>query len=198
MAYDEIIADRIRLAFANRNSDFTEKKMMGGLCFMIEEKMCCGVHIDKKSASSLLMIRVGEKVAEEFLETGEPHIEPMDFTGQPMKGYLLSAKPTSKQKNHWADVFSSASILIPTQKPREKTEEKSDLNATLSSPIAPRISGFLFSRLTYLFRHEKRSTSPFSETNCGYRCRIFRFKRATVRLRTSSGYREIRQARYRS
>lgn len=89
MAYDEIIADRIRLAFANRNSDFTEKKMMGGLCFMIEEKMCCGVHIDKKSASSLLMIRVGEKVAEEFLETGEPHIEPMDFTGQPMKGYLF-------------------------------------------------------------------------------------------------------------
>ena len=89
MAYDELIADRIRLAFANHKADFTEKKMMGGLCFMVDEKMCCGAHIDKKSESSLLMIRVGEQVAEELLESGETHIEPMDFTGRPMKGYLF-------------------------------------------------------------------------------------------------------------
>ena len=89
MAYSEIIADRIRIAFAGRNTDFTEKKMMGGLCFMVDEKMCCGVHIDKKSEASLLMIRVGEKVAEELLESGDPDVEPMDFTGRPMKGYLF-------------------------------------------------------------------------------------------------------------
>lgn len=71
---------------------------MGGLCFMVEEKMCCGVHIDKKSESSLLMIRVGESVAEELLESGEPEVEPMDFTGRPMKGYLFVSETGFKTK----------------------------------------------------------------------------------------------------
>ena len=48
MAYDEFLADRIRRVFAERKTSYIEKKMMGGLCFMVDDKMCCGVLYNKK------------------------------------------------------------------------------------------------------------------------------------------------------
>ena len=51
MAYDEYLADRVRNQFFALKYHFEEKKMMGGLCFMVDEKMCCGIHIDKKTDS---------------------------------------------------------------------------------------------------------------------------------------------------
>ncbi len=87
MAYDEHLADRIRQTLGELKSDFTEKKMMGGLCFMVDYKMLCGIHIDKKFGDSLLMARIGEAAYHNEIE--KEVCRPMDFTGRPMRGYIF-------------------------------------------------------------------------------------------------------------
>ncbi len=81
MAYDENLADRIRKQLHSKHVLFNEKKMMGGLTFMINNKMCVG--IVKKD----LMARVGKDNYEAALK--KPGSRPMDFTGKPMKGYVF-------------------------------------------------------------------------------------------------------------
>ena len=87
MAYDEYLGERIKHIFQTKNVDFFTKKMMGGLVFMVNEKMCCGIHIDKKYGDSLLMAKIGEEVYKE--EIKKSICLPMDFTGRPMRGYLF-------------------------------------------------------------------------------------------------------------
>ena len=87
MAYDEYLADRIKNVFNEKRISFEARKMMGGLCFMVDDKMCCGIHINKKTNDSLLMARIGEDVYENELSKEE--CLPMDFTGRPMKGYIF-------------------------------------------------------------------------------------------------------------
>lgn len=79
MKYDEGLAERLREIFADR-SDVVEKKMFGGLCFMVSGHMCCGIVDDT------LMARVGPKAYEECLKY--EHAKEMDFTGRPMKGFV--------------------------------------------------------------------------------------------------------------
>ncbi len=86
MAYDEFLADRIRQNLRERSIAFEEKKMMGGLCFMVDDKMCFGMHIDKNSNSSLLMARVGPEQYDAAL--AKDHCVEMKFTGRAMKGYV--------------------------------------------------------------------------------------------------------------
>jgi len=87
MAYDEYLADRIRRQLQEKQIMFAELKMMGGLCFKVDNKMLCGIHIDKKRGDSLLMARIGESVYQKELE--KPECLPMDFTGRPMRGYIF-------------------------------------------------------------------------------------------------------------
>ncbi len=87
MAYDEQLASRIRRILAEKDVSFTDRKMMGGLVFMVDDKMMCGIHIDKKSGESLLMARIGEEAYSSHIERDE--CLPMDFTGRPMKGYIF-------------------------------------------------------------------------------------------------------------
>ena len=47
MAYDEFIADRVRFILKSKHVSFEERRMMGGLCFMVDDKMCVGLDIDK-------------------------------------------------------------------------------------------------------------------------------------------------------
>lgn len=86
MAYDEYLGERIKRIIQWKKVDFFEKKMMGGLVFMVNDKMCCGIHIDKKYGDSLLMAKIGEKAYAE--EIKKEVCLPMDFTGRPMKGYI--------------------------------------------------------------------------------------------------------------
>lgn len=86
MAYYEYLADRIRQIIQSKNMTFYAKKMMGGLVFMVNEKMCCGIHIDKKYGDSLLMVKIGEEAYQQ--EIKKEVCLPMDFTGRPMKGYI--------------------------------------------------------------------------------------------------------------
>jgi len=80
MPYDEQLAERIRRAVDQR-AGITEKKMFGGLTFLLGGKMFCGIVKDD------LMVRVGQEAYEESL--GRPHVRPMDFSGRPMKGYVF-------------------------------------------------------------------------------------------------------------
>lgn len=80
MAYDETLAYRVREVLADR-TDVTERKMFGGLAFMISGNMCVGLTDDA------LMARVGKERYDELLAL--PHARPMDFTGRPMGGFLF-------------------------------------------------------------------------------------------------------------
>jgi TfoX/Sxy family transcriptional regulator of competence genes len=79
MAFDEAVAGRVREALAG-SPDVVEKKMFGGIAFMVRGNMCCGVIGDR------LMLRVGPKGDETALS--RPHAKAMDFTGRPMKGMV--------------------------------------------------------------------------------------------------------------
>jgi len=87
MAYDEHLGDRIRKSIQSKHIPFFENKMMGGLVFMVNQKMCCGIHIDKKYGDSLLMAKIGIEAYEK--EIKKDVCLPMDFTGRPMKGYIF-------------------------------------------------------------------------------------------------------------
>jgi hypothetical protein len=79
MAYDERLAERIRHVFGERR-DITERKMFGGLAFLLQGRMCCGI------VGSDLMVRMTD---DEFntVMLG-PHVRPMDFTGKPLRGFV--------------------------------------------------------------------------------------------------------------
>jgi hypothetical protein len=84
MAYDEPLASRIRRAFGDR-TDFTERKMFGGLAFLYEGRMCCGI------VGHDLMVRVPLDEFDAALR--KPHVRPMDFTGNPLKGFVYVSPP---------------------------------------------------------------------------------------------------------
>ena len=81
MAYDEQLAERIRRSFNQARVRFDEKRMMGGLCFMVDGKMCVGVE------KSRLMARIDPAAYESALE--KKGCVPMDFTGRPMRGFVF-------------------------------------------------------------------------------------------------------------
>jgi TfoX/Sxy family transcriptional regulator of competence genes len=82
MALDETLVHRVRWVLGRQNG-ITERKMFGGLSFLLNGNMCCGVVKD------LLVLRLGEQGAAEAL--AEPHTRPMDFTGKPMKSMVYVA-----------------------------------------------------------------------------------------------------------
>ncbi len=84
MAYDEGVAQRIRETL-EENPGVTEKKMFGGLAFLLGGNMALGI------VKHDLMVRVGPTAYDEALR--RPHARPMDFTGKPMKGFVYIAPP---------------------------------------------------------------------------------------------------------
>jgi hypothetical protein len=83
MAYDEATAGRVRQLLLRR-PDVTEKKMMGGLCFMVEGRMCCSL-----SGRGGLLVRVGTEAQQSML--GEPHVLPMGMGRRMMTGFVRVA-----------------------------------------------------------------------------------------------------------
>ncbi|MGB5321795.1 TfoX/Sxy family protein [Lutimonas sp.] len=86
MAYSEFLADKVRQRLANKGK-VVEKKMMGGLLFMVNDKMCVGVDINKDTMEDRLMVRVGKLPYLELLK--KKGSRPMDFTGSVMRGFLF-------------------------------------------------------------------------------------------------------------
>jgi TfoX/Sxy family transcriptional regulator of competence genes len=98
MAYNELLADKLRQALNDRKVNFSEKKMMGGLTFMVDGKMCLGIVKDD------LMARVGPHVFDDFLK--RPGARLMDFTKRPMNGYaFVSAEgwDDDQELSSWVD-----------------------------------------------------------------------------------------------
>lgn len=87
MAFNEESAQQIRLALFEKGIVFTEKRMFSGVCFMVDDKMCCGTHIDKKTGEDFMLCRIGEEAYEAALE--RPDCIPMEFTGKAMKGFVF-------------------------------------------------------------------------------------------------------------
>jgi TfoX/Sxy family transcriptional regulator of competence genes len=95
MAYDENLANRIREQFADL-PNVTKKEMMGGLTFMYNNKMCVGIIKDE------LMCRLDPAIYESVLE--KRGCRTMDFTGRPMKGYVMIdsiALTNKKDFDYW-------------------------------------------------------------------------------------------------
>jgi TfoX/Sxy family transcriptional regulator of competence genes len=84
MAYDEALAERIRNHLSGR-SDVSERKMFGGIAFMVAGRMAVGVIRED------LMVKVGPEGNDDAL--AQPHARPMDFTGRPMHGMVYVAPP---------------------------------------------------------------------------------------------------------
>ena len=80
MAFDEGLAQRVR-ELLSESSGVVEKRMFGGLAFLIHGHMCCGI------VGGELMLRVGPRQYEEVLSI--PYVRQMDFTGRPMKGFVF-------------------------------------------------------------------------------------------------------------
>lgn len=79
MAYDDDLADRVR-AILEDVPHVTERKMFGGLTFLVSGNMACGI------VGQDLMVRLGDAAADAALD--EPHVRPMDFTGRPMRSMV--------------------------------------------------------------------------------------------------------------
>ena len=80
MAYDETLAERVRGSLAGR-SGIDERRMFGGLAFMLDGNMCCCV------TERGLMVRVGPDAYDDAL--AQPYAGVMDMTGRPMRGWVL-------------------------------------------------------------------------------------------------------------
>jgi TfoX N-terminal domain len=81
VAYDEVLADRIRGVVAAVDGEVTERKMFGGLAFLLNGNMFVGV------VGSELMVRLGEDGARTAL--GRAHVREMDFTGRPSRSAVF-------------------------------------------------------------------------------------------------------------
>lgn len=97
MAFDEKLARRAR-ALLQEHPDVEERKMFGGLAFLLRGHMCCGV------LGSDLMVRVG--AGDYATALTEKHVRPMDFTGRPLTGMVYVAAAglrTEKGLRNWIE-----------------------------------------------------------------------------------------------
>jgi TfoX/Sxy family transcriptional regulator of competence genes len=99
MPYDEHLTDRIQRIFHERKISFEDKKMMGGICFLVNDKMCLGVFKDK------LMARIDPETMDQVLAIQGCH--QMDFTGKPLKGFVFvepEGTDMDKDLEYWIEL----------------------------------------------------------------------------------------------
>jgi len=119
MPLNEELAERVRVILVGQK-DLVEKRMFGGICFMLRGNMLCGV--DK---SDKLMLRVGKDRYEKLL--AHKHAREMDFTGKPLRGFLHimpAGYKTEKQLSDWIMHALSFVDTLPTKKPKKKATKK--------------------------------------------------------------------------
>jgi len=106
MPFNEQLAVRIREILSRFGDAVEEKKMMGGLTFMLKGKMCCGIMKDS------LMVRVVNTKYESTLR--KPCCRVMDFTGKPLKAFLLVDEPGFKTNQELSDWISLGIEFVET------------------------------------------------------------------------------------
>ena len=99
MAYNERLANMTRELISLTHKKVIEKTMFGGLCFMVNDKMCVGVEKDR------LMVRLDPEKYDDVMEN--EGCKPMDFTGKIMKGYVFvdaDVLTTKKKLDYWVQL----------------------------------------------------------------------------------------------
>jgi TfoX/Sxy family transcriptional regulator of competence genes len=118
MAFNEKLSNRIREALAEQ-PDVEEKFMFGGICFMVNGKMCVGVSDDE------MMCRIDPGKEDEALE--KKGARPMDFTGKPMKGYVFVSEDglrSKKEFDYWIDLCLEFNSVAKASKKKKKHKVK--------------------------------------------------------------------------
>jgi len=113
MAFDERLAARVQKALAPRRN-VTERKMFGGVCYLLDGHMACGI-VDNK-----LMVRGAAEDTAAWLRT--PHVKPMDFTGRPLKGFVYvehGGTKTAAQLKQWIE---RAAAFAESQPPKKNVK----------------------------------------------------------------------------
>jgi TfoX/Sxy family transcriptional regulator of competence genes len=114
MTYDEKLAERIRSVIP-LDRDIVERKMFGGIAFLVDGKMFAGVTNDD------LMVRVGADAYAAML--GRPHARPMDFTGRPLTGFIYvgaAGARTAKAVGAWVERAMAFADTLVTKEPRKR------------------------------------------------------------------------------
>ena len=114
MAFNEKLADRVREIISVNHKKVEEKKMFGGLCFMVNDKMCVGVE------SQRLMVRLDPNKYDEVIE--KDGCRPMDFTGKIMKGYVfvdIDALNTKKKLEYWVNLALDYNKIVKVSKKKK-------------------------------------------------------------------------------
>ena len=109
----------MRDEFSRRSVVCEEKRMMGGLCFMVDGKMCLGITAER------LMVRLDPDIYEAALE--RPGCMPMDFTGKPMRGFVFvthEGLKTAKSLRTWIDAALEFNPRAKASRPRKPTRQK--------------------------------------------------------------------------
>lgn len=109
MAYDKVLAIRIR-AILDPLPSLEEKKMFGGVGFLLNGNMACGVHKDD------LIVRVGASDYNEALT--HPHSRPFDMTGKPMAGWVMvdpQGCKTDSDLKAWVEQGLAYAMTLPTK-----------------------------------------------------------------------------------
>jgi len=116
MAYDEQLAGRVRSFLDRRAVSFEEKRMMGGLCFLVNGKMCVGVEKER------LMARIDPDGYEKALQ--RKGCRPMDFTGRPMRGFVFVTAQGYSSDRELASWLDLALEFNPRAKASKKRKTK--------------------------------------------------------------------------
>ena len=119
MAYNESLADRVKEILDSRKIKYTEKKMFGGLCFLVDDKMLLGVEKDR------LMARIDPE--DEVKALKKKGAKPMDFTGKIMKGFLFiddKAVDMDKELEYWVDLCMKYNPKAKASKKKAKAKAK--------------------------------------------------------------------------
>lgn len=114
MAYSEALAERVRAILDGPAVE--ERKMFGGLAFLVGGRMCCGVQ------DADLMVRVPKEQHAQLLT--EPHVRPMDFTGRSLTGFIyVRAAGTSSTPDlrRWVQLGQQAASQAP---PRARSRKR--------------------------------------------------------------------------
>lgn len=115
MAYDTYLEERITRVLEEKNVVFIAKKMMGGLCYMVDDKMCVGI------VKEQVMARIGTDFYSEALII--THVNEMNFTGKTMKGYVYiddEGVDTEEQLEFWVQKCLDFNPLARSSKKKKK------------------------------------------------------------------------------
>ena len=111
MPHNEKLADKIRELIAASYDNVEEKKMFGGLCFMVNDKMCVGVKADR------IMVRIDPEKFDEA--TAKEGCEPMVHNGKVMKGFMFVSEDvltTKKQLEYWIKLAMQYNVFAKSSK----------------------------------------------------------------------------------